>query len=235
MKRTHRLGRPAPHVVVLLTAMTIIALVLSLQWLAQRQHRLTAQVSIADPLIETANAQAKTSAPPTFPDGEVERTALRVREVSALVLGLTLYAVNEGLQQRSLNSVESLLSRFTAQGLLPPGMQAQPKVGALVSPLATLYVRYRPLPLGVEVVSLSKNESFGPTLIGRIVTSATDETDASLFIARGNNNATLPPPFAPSQTIIALNWSREPLRERRFTPAELAQLNAWLHTNPPKP
>jgi hypothetical protein len=216
---------------VLLTAMTIIVLVMSLQWLARRQHRLTAQVSIADPLIESQNVKTKdTTVTQTLPDGEVERTALRVREVSALVLGLTLYAVNEGLQQRPVNSVESLLSRFASRGLLPPGLQAHTAQGALESPLATLYVRYRPLPLGVEVVSLSKDSNSGSSLLGRLITNAADEPSAALFLARSRQSA-LPAPFASSAEIVALNWSSEPLRERLFTPQELAQLNTWLQTN----
>lgn len=223
--------RPAPHVVVLATALTIIALVIGLPWLARRQHRLTAQVSIADPLIESANVKTKDAAiVQTLPDGEVEHTAVRVREVSALVLGLTLFAVSEGLQQRPVNSVESLVSRFASRGLLPPGLHAHTAQGAFDSPLATLYVRFRPLPLGVEVVSLSKDADSGSPLLGRLITNASDEPSAALFLAR-SRQAALPAPFVSSAEIVALNWSSEPLRERMFTPQELAQLNTWLQAN----
>ncbi|MGE0278559.1 MAG: hypothetical protein AB7R40_24445, partial [Nitrospiraceae bacterium] len=93
--------RPSPLLVTGATASFIILLVVSLNWLAVRRNRLTARVEIAPPIVEAANDKTTaTPSAPRLPDGEVERTALRVREASALVVGLTLFAVNEGLQRR---------------------------------------------------------------------------------------------------------------------------------------
>ena len=98
----------------------------------------------------------KARCPQEIPNGEVERMAARVREVSGLLYGLTLLAVTEQMNRRSVVNVQALLQLMTSRNLLPPGMQLQPTAGALFSTRATLYVRYRPHPLGLEVVS---NES----------------------------------------------------------------------------
>jgi hypothetical protein len=221
--------RPSPLLVTGTTASVIILLVLSFNWLAVRRNRLTARVEIAPPIVEVANDKATANpSAPRLPDGEVERTALRVREASALVVGLTLFAVNEGLQRRSLLRVEALTARFVSAGLLPPGITQDDNGGVLSSPHANIYVRYRPSPLAVEVVSLGREERDGTTMIARIVTGVEETLGASLLLARQSGNIPIPAPFTPNAQMVALNWSVEPLRERNFTTPELTQLNAWL-------
>nr|WP_281722485.1 hypothetical protein [Nitrosomonas nitrosa] len=221
--------RPSPLLVTGATASFIILLVVSLNWLAVRRNRLTARVEIAPPIVEAANDKTTaTPSAPRLPDGEVERTALRVREASALVVGLTLFAVNEGLQRRPLLRVEALTAQFVTAGLLPPGIAQDNNGGVLASPHANIYVRYRPSPLAVEVVSLGREDRDGPALIARIVTGAEETSGASLLLARQLGNIPIPDPFTPNAQMTALNWSIEPLRERSFTAPELAQLNAWL-------
>jgi hypothetical protein len=221
--------RPSPLLVTGATGSFIILLVLSLNWLAARRNRLTVRVEIAPPVVEAANDKAAaTPSTQRLPDGEVERTALRVREASALVVGLTLFAVNESLQRRPMLRVEALTARFVADGLLPPGIIQHDVKGVLSSEHATIYVRYRPSPLAVEIVSLGREERDGPAIITRIVTGTDETSGASLLLARQLSNISLPDPFTPDAQMAALNWSIEPLRERNFTAPELAQLNAWL-------
>jgi hypothetical protein len=221
--------RPSPLVVVSATAAGMIALVLALNWIAVRRQRVNAHVEIADPVIESVIARSTSGAPlKGLPDGEVERTAARVRDASALTMGLTLFAVNEGLNRRAIANVESLVSRFAARGLLPPGIRQNAAQGVLESERALIYVRYRPEPLAVEVVSVGRERSDGPSLIGRIATGADEEAGASLFVAHGLGDVPLPEPFTPAARMAALNWTPEPLRERTFTPQEAEQINGWL-------
>lgn len=223
--------RPSPLLVTGGTAGLILLLVLTMNWLALRRQRLTAQVEIAPPLIEVASAQTKTpQEKQALPDGEVARTALRVREVSAVVIGLTLYAVQEGLQRRPISRVEPLLERFIAAGLLPPGLTQSYASGVLVSNFALLYVRYRAEPLAIEVVSLGRESGDGATMIARIVTGESEASGAALFISRKSGQVAIPASFTPQAQITAMNWSLEPLRERNFTQPEMAQLNTWLQT-----
>jgi hypothetical protein len=129
-----------------------------------------------------------------------------------------------------------LTERFASNGLLPPGIARREAKGVLSSDRATIYVRYRPEPLAVEVVSLGHEPLDGPAIIGRIVSSSDENAGAELFIARQLGNVSLPEPFAPSARVAAMNWSVEPLRERNLAPQELEQLNHWLRAeaHPPK-
>jgi hypothetical protein len=224
--------RPSPAQITISTAAFIILLMLALGWLSARRRSFTARVEIADPVIESVAAKSRSNPPAQLlPDGEVERTALRVREVSALVIGLTLFAVNEGLARRSIANIEALTGRFVARGLLPPGVERHNANGVLSSGHAVIYVRYRPDPLAVEIVSLGRERLDGPAIIGRIVTGGDENADASLFIARELGDVSLPAPFASSAQIAAMNWSVEPLRERALAPEEWQQINAWLRGN----
>src|SRR5574341_792744 len=237
MKAFSRHRRPSPGTVVITTAACVISLLLGLNWLSARRSRFYAKVEIAAPVIETASAKLQTTrSTQILPDGEVERMAMRVREVSALVTGLTLFAVNEDLAKRPIASVEALTDRFASNDLLPPGIARREARGVLSSDRATIYVRYRPEPLAVEVVSLSHEPLDGPGVIGRIVSGGDENAGAELFLARQLGAVSLPEPFVPSAQVAALNWSVEPLRERNLAPQELEQLNHWLRTEvrPPK-
>lgn len=221
--------RPSPPLVVSVTAAGVLALVLALNWIAVRLGRVNAHVEIADPVIENIVARTTLDVPAKgLPDGEVERTAARVRDISALTMGLTLFAVNEGLNRRAITDVGTLVTRFAGRGLLPPGVKQNAAQGVLESALAMIYVRYRPEPLAIEVLSVGREQLDGPALIGRIATGGDEDAGASLFIARGLGDVPLPEPFTPPARMTALNWSLEPLRDRAFTPQEMEQINGWL-------
>jgi hypothetical protein len=223
-KKIH--GQLSPLLVTGGTAGFVILLILTMNWLALRRQRLTANVEIAAPLITAAQTKTAT-VHQALPDGEVERTAIRVREVSAVVMGLTLCAVQEGLERRPVSQVEPLLERFVSRGLLPPGIESSSSNGVLVSSFAQLYVRYRPDPLGVEIVSLPRGQRDGATIIARIITGESET--AELFMAR-SGKVVLPAPFTPTAEITTRNWSLEPWREGNLTEPELEKINTWVRT-----
>jgi hypothetical protein len=215
--------RPSPLLVTGGTAGFVILLILTMNWLALRRQRLIANVEIAAPFI-TAEQTKTATVHQALPDGEVERTALRVREVSAVVMGLTLCAVQEGLERHPVSKVEPLLERFVSRGLLPPGIERASASGVLVSSFALLYVRYRPDPLGVEIVSLPRGQSDGATIIARIITG---ESEASELLMARSGKVVLPSPFTPTAEITARNWTLEPWREGNLSEPELEKINTW--------
>lgn len=231
MKKVRQSWRPSPALVAITTSIGLLALMIFLNALSPSSNRFNVQVEIGDPLIETIAAQSTQRQPSLpLPDGEVERTAIRVREVTALVMGLTLFAVNEAIARRSPTNVEMLLDRFAERGLFPPEIRKHPSMGVVESGHAVIYVRYRIEPLAIEIVSLGRERQDGPAMIGRIATGEDQNAGPSLFIARQTSNATIPEPFAPATQIAAMNWSVEPFRERSFSPQELEQINGWLRT-----
>ena len=214
--------------VVLATALFITAGMLFLGWLNARRYRVNARVEIGEPVVESATTKRATGgAEPMLAEGEVARMAVRVREVSGLLLGLTMLATTDQMNNRRVASVETLVDLLARRALLPPGVQQQGAQGVLASEHAIIYVRYRPQPLGVEVVSVGRERIDGPTVIGRLATDGDEQMGAVLLMARRIERVQLPAPFAPLAEVVAMNWSLEPLRERVFTQQEIEQLNSW--------
>jgi hypothetical protein len=144
-------------------------------------------------------------------DGEVARTADRIGEATALALSACLYAAGEQIKGRAPRGAPDLLVRIAARNLLPPGLSFT-KSGGLVSAYSALSIRYRPAPLGIEVVSVGHKMEDGPALIVRIPDELSDKGEAILFIAGSLSSVRIPAPFAPTAEVIALNWSPETLR-----------------------
>ncbi len=144
-------------------------------------------------------------------DGEVARTAERIGKATALALSASLYAVSEQIRGRAPRAAQGLLAGIAAQKLLPPGL-AFAQGGALVSAYGSLSVRYRPAPLGVEVVSVGHKPEDGPALIVRIPDELSDRGETKLFIAGSLSDVRIPAPFAPAAEVIALGWAPKTLR-----------------------
>ena len=140
------------------------------------------------------------------------REAYRVQETSGLVLGLSLVAVEHRLTSGApVRDVGALVEAARARGILPPRTEIA-GAGALASPHSVLYVRYRPHPVGVEVVSIPKTSiAFdGPPLLARV----TAETGAEFFtLLREATPVEVPLPFQSAALLEATRWKRESLRD----------------------
>jgi hypothetical protein len=119
------------------------------------------QGSIASP------ASTRQTVIPTTIDGEVARTADRIGEATALALSASLYATAEQIKGRTPRGAPDLMAGIATRNLLPPGLRFT-KNGGLVSAYSVLSIRYRPAPLGIEVVSVGHKMEDGPALIVRI-------------------------------------------------------------------
>ena len=145
-------------------------------------------------------------------DGEVARTAERIGEATALALSASLYAAGEQIRGRAPRGARDLISGLAARNLLPPGLALTQVDGSLVSTYGSVSVRYRPEPLGVEVISLGHRPSDGPALIVRIPDELSEKGEAQIYIAGRLGAVSVPAPFSPAAEVIALGWSPEPLR-----------------------
>jgi hypothetical protein len=148
-------------------------------------------------------------------DGEVSRTADRIGEATALALAASLYTATEQIRGRAPRSVQDLLSALATQNLLPPGLALTQTEGTLSSTYGSISVRFRPAPLGIEVVALGREPADGPALMVRVPDEAAEKGEAKLYIANRLNSVRIPAPFAPAAEVIALGWSPEPLRTLR--------------------
>lgn len=148
----------------------------------------------------------------TTMDGEVARTADRIGEATALALSAGLYAAAEQLNKRTPRSVRDLMAGVAQKGLTPPGLVGAGSEGAFVSERGSLSVRYRPAPLGIEVISIGSKPEHGPALIVRVPDETSEKGEARLYISGRLTGGTMPVPFASEAELIALGWSPERLR-----------------------
>jgi hypothetical protein len=91
-------------------------------------------------------------------------------------------------------------------------MQLVDSSGGVSSSRGQLFVRYRPEPLGIEVVSVGKERIDGPALLVRVPDEGTSEDGARLYLATRLDEITVPAPFAHEAEVIALGFAPEPLR-----------------------
>jgi hypothetical protein len=145
-------------------------------------------------------------------EGEVSRTEERIREATALATASSVFAAAESLNKRTPESVTALLSGVNAAGLLPPGTQLLDSSGGVSSLHGQLFVRYRPEPLGIEVVSIGKERMDGPALLVRVPDDGMSQDGARLYLATRLDEIRVPAPFAHEAEVIALGFAPEPLR-----------------------
>lgn len=219
----------SPMLVVMTTTAVVIAAMILVGWLNARSYRVKARVEIASPDVEVAGERQSTVMNNTnLTDGEVARTATRVREATGLLMGLAAIGLTEQMKDRNPTSADSLIGLMSERNLFPPGISPTTVKGTLISDRATIYIRYRSRPLGIEIISLGRERLDGPTLIVRLDAGSDDNSGALLLIARKIEGVNLLEPFAPIKNVAAMNWSVEPLRERQFSPQEIETLNHWV-------
>ena len=148
----------------------------------------------------------------TAMDGEVARTADRIGEAQAVAIATSLYAASEQIKGRTPRTADDLLAGVAAQNLLPPGLTLTQGEGAIASAHSNLYVRYRPVPLAIEILALGREPRDGPALLVRVPDDNTKDGGASLFMATRIRDVIIPPAFAPASEVISAGWSPEPLR-----------------------
>ena len=201
----------SPTTIVCATAFTVVA-----AWLATGYFR----AKTVDPrvMLEYSGGSAgqqvtaaQTGIATTM-DGEVARTADRIGEATALALSASLCAATEQLNRRTPPSVRDLLAGVSQRGLIPPGLVITGPEGTLVSEHGSLWIRYRPAPLGIEVVSVGNKPENGPALIVRVPDETSDKGEAKLYLAGRLTGVTVPAPFVPAAEVIAMGWSPERLR-----------------------
>ena len=229
MKTEKKPWRPSPAIIALMTAFIMIAGTMLIGWLNARRYRVNARVEIAEPINAAESLLPPASATATtLPDGEVARMAERIRESAALLMGLSILTVTEQMNHRVPTNADSLLKLMVERNLLPPNVRQTSAKDILLSIRATIYLRYRLDPLGIEIISIGRESIDGPPTIARLDARGGDNSGAILLISKKTESSLLPKAFAPLTEINTADWSIEPLRERSFNPGEIDQLNQWV-------
>ncbi|HKX33279.1 MAG TPA: hypothetical protein VJ302_36720 [Blastocatellia bacterium] len=138
-------------------------------------------------------------------DGEVASTAGRVRSACSVALIATMVSVKERPA-----GTPGLLQRIADQSLLPPGVTRRGD-RQLETRSDVLSVRSQMNPLKIEVVSVAKEQRFGPGLLVRLAAELFEGQGVQLWVSKTLDRVVLPPPFVMEQELIGLGWRQEPL------------------------
>ncbi len=166
-------------------------------------------------------------------DGEVYRTEMRLREASALLIATSLYGIRTIAEHRPVTSVNELINGVAGNNLTPPGLAVVPNEAAFTSAHANLYVRFRPQPFGIEILSIPHERTDGASLLVRVpdtddAQTSNTERQPRFFQAMRLGDARVPPPFALATEIQAYGWSIEMMRASLPADVNPQQLATWL-------
>ena len=214
------------------------ALILTIMLVNFLAHR---NVPSVDPTVSIERAQNDDSSNPrtanVMPnltdDGEVYRTAERLREASAVALAAGLYVAGEQVNRRFPQSADSVIVGLRSAGLLPPGITVDGRA-MLLSPFSTELLRFRSDPLAIEVIDMPHSREDGPALMVRIPGSGPDGERGSVFVADRLGDITLPSPFASISDCVRAGWIDQPINQAETPQEQQQQLRAWLATRRPR-
>ncbi|MBA3713413.1 MAG: hypothetical protein H0W76_13345 [Pyrinomonadaceae bacterium] len=241
-----KLRRVPPLAVVLCVALFVVGLPFVVRLLTV--ERVVAHVNFDETNMRRDNRGRSVALPSSgkLADGVMYRTADRTRDATSLALALGLSRMSDYASGRPAPaSVDDLLRQVAERGLMPPGLSLPPEAGressgVVASERATIYVRYRVAPFGVEIVSVGSTRGDGTALLVRLPSEAApraskssldgedEAAGVSLFISTTISRVEVPPPFCSVADMDARGWTLEPAREVAVAPSRFAELQQWL-------
>lgn len=252
--KNRRSFRIHPAAVVLGVALLIIVSLPVIRYLTP--HTVEARFTLEERRARAAAAAPEKQQPNVFSEttqvGEAYTTAHRLTELQDLVVGLSIYSLT---RPAASGSLEGVLNGMASERRLPPGLVVAAAQGKLNSPHSTFYVRYRPMPFALEVVSLPRTEQKGGAMLLRLPSDPDEPVpvDAAVrvelkrliegytphdkpyygyFTSPHRTKATLPPAaFMPAAQMGQYGWTRDALpRPSKLNPQQINEQNAYLKT-----
>lgn len=215
----------------LLLALSIVAYfgAVTFRYVRDKSRALDATVTIDREEIGEALPALVLPRSSTFPDeGEVYRTADRLRAAASLAYVAALYVVEQETHNRRPASAESILASLAARNLYPPGVVYDDVPGWLSSDFATIQLRYKSEPAAIEVLSFGDSEADGPALLVRIPGEGEQGERGVLFIANKLGRINAPSPFGSATDLAEAGWIEHPLHNLDITDEQKRDIRNWL-------
>ena len=159
--------------------------------------------------------------------GEVYDEAEQVSKSAALLMSTTVLAVQRSAERNAFVNVETLIAGVVSAGLLPPGLKQENGANSFSSEEAVYYIRYRPEPLGVEVLSVGKGKEVGPEILARLPDDEFFENALTYYVLR-KAAAEMPAAFTPAASLIEGGWRPESFKASEVSTSEKEEQRAWL-------
>jgi len=219
-------GNIWPVITVIAAALCVLVIVPLLieRQKAGRMATVDAHVSIGDG--EMSDGQASAASNYRWPNGEVPRTAERLRDVTAVAIAAATYLVEESIQGRIPRDADEIISRVDQRKLIASEWRTD-EPGVLRTPHATIHLRYSPRNLTVELISVPNERIDGPAILLRIPDSENTAVGTRYFESMQLDGIVYPRPFAPIADIIASGWQPRLFKQSQIADSDRAQLEQW--------
>src|ERR1043165_8162026 len=191
---------------------------------AGRMATVDAHVSIGDG--EVSDGQASAASIYRWPNGEVPRTAERLRDVIAVAIAAATCLIEESLHGRIPRDADEIITRVDQRKLIASDWRTD-EPGVLRTPHATIHLRYSPRNLTVELISVPNERIDGPAILIRIPDSENTAVGTRYFESMQLDGTVYPRPFASIADIIASGWQPRLFKQTQIPDSDRAQLEEW--------
>jgi len=208
---------PVICVVAVALLVLILPLVIRHRQTSGRMATVEAKVSIGD----ARNDPLSSRNPPAYrwPDGEVPRTAERLRDVTAVAIAASTYVVEGAMTGRTPHEVGEIAAGIAKRQLIPAEWLTN-QSGVLQTAHGTLHLRYAPSTLSVEVISMPESGADGPAILIRIPDNENTAVGIRYFESMQLEGILYPSPFAPIDEIISAGWRQRVFKQTQIQIAQ---------------
>jgi len=219
-------GNIWPIIVVAAAALCVLVIVPLLieRQKAGRMATVDAHVAISDGEVSTDQDSAASNY--RWPNGEVPRTAERLRDVTGVTIATATFLVEESLHGRIPREADEILTGIGRRSLIPNEWRTD-QPGVLRTPHATIHLRYSPRNLTVELISAPNERVDGPAILIRIPDSENMAVGTRYFESMQLDGIVYPRPFTSIADIIASGWQPRLFKQTQIADADRAQLEQW--------
>lgn len=206
-----------------LCVLVIVPLIVERQK-AGRMATVDAHVSIGDG--EVTGDQAFAAKNYRWPNGEVPRTAERLRDVTGVTIAAATFLVEESLHRRMPQDADEILTGIGRRRLIPNEWRTD-QPGVLRTPHATIHLRYAPRSLTVELISVPNERVDGPAILIRIPDGENTALGTRYFESMQLDGIIYPRPFASIADVIATGWQPRLFKQTQLADADRVRLEQW--------
>ncbi len=198
------------------------------------QRQTKARMATVDPQVTIGDAGAESSAARNipmyrWPDSEVPRTAERLRDVTAVAIAAVTYVTEGAIRGRKPRDVREITSAIGQRQLVPSEWITNQQ-GVLQMPHATVHLRYSPIDLLIEALSVPNDRADGPAILVRIPDRENTTVGPRYFESMQLDGIIYPNPFAPVAEIIASGWQPRLFKQTQVPDDQRARLEDWAQT-----
>lgn len=209
-----------------LCVLVIVPLIIERQK-ASRMATVDAHVSIGDG--EVSGDQVSAAKHYRWPNGEVPRTAERLRDLTGVTIAAATFLVEESLHRRMPRDADEILAGIGRRRLIPNKWQTD-QPGVLRTSHATIHLRYSPRHLTVELISVPNERVDGPAILIRIPDSENTAVGTRYFESMQLDGIIYPRPFASIADVIATGWQPRLFKQTQLADADRVRLEQWAET-----